>query len=103
MGDRLGPSQIGVRLLSMHAYPSPRGLDRKRGSYIIEINDREIVALEATWLAEARHLITELCLPINYRAYDQWDTRRRFSGDPTLSQPLVELEKLNGTKRVASR
>ena len=48
-----------MRFLSMHTNPS-RGLDRRPSTYIVEINDRKIVALEATCLAEARHLITEL-------------------------------------------
>jgi hypothetical protein len=43
----------------MHTNPSPRKLDREPGIYIVEINNRELVALEATCLAEARHLITE--------------------------------------------
>jgi hypothetical protein len=59
VGDQRGTSEIGMRFLSMHTNPSPRVLDRKPGIYIVEINNREIVALEATCLAEARHLITE--------------------------------------------
>ena len=58
-----------MRFLSMHTNPSHRVLDRKFGTYIVEINNRETVALEATCLAEARHLITELWFRIRLTEY----------------------------------
>jgi hypothetical protein len=76
----------------MHTNPSPRGLDRKPGTYIVEINDREIVALEATCLAEARHLITELWFRIKL-------TERTINGIPVWDgkaklkvRPVTEAE-----------
>jgi hypothetical protein len=71
-----------MRFLSMHTNPSHRVLDRKFGTYIVEINNRETVALEATCLAEARHLITELCFSDQaYRVYDQGDSSLGWEGE----------------------
>jgi hypothetical protein len=81
-----------MRFLSMHTNPSPRGLDRTPGTYIVEINDREIVALEATCLAEARHLITELWFRIKLTEHTingipVWDGKAKLK-----VRPVTEAE-----------
>jgi hypothetical protein len=81
-----------MRLLSMDMNPSPRGLDRKPASYIVEINDREIVALEVTCLAEARHLITELWFRIKLTEHTTngipvWDGKAKLQ-----VRPVTEAE-----------
>jgi hypothetical protein len=81
-----------MRFLSMHTNPSPRGLDRKPGTYIVEINDREIVALEATCPAEARHLITELWFRIKLTEHTingipVWDGKAQLK-----VRPVTEAE-----------
>ena len=81
-----------MRFLSMHTNPSHRVLDRKPGTYIVEINNREIVALEATCLAEARHLITELWFRIRLTEYTTkgipvWDGKAKLQ-----VRPVTEFE-----------
>ena len=76
----------------MHANPSPRVPERKPGPYIVEINNCEIVALEATCLAEARHLITELWFRIRLteqtsKGIPVWDQKAKLQ-----VRPVTEAE-----------
>jgi hypothetical protein len=86
-----------MRFLSMHTNPSHRVLDRKFGTYIVEINNRETVALETTCLAEARHLITELWFRIRLTEYTTkgipvWDGKAKLQ---VRSVTETEAETLN--------
>src|SRR5258707_12543365 len=97
--NQRGTSPDRVRFLSMPTKPSHRVLDRGRGIYIVEINDRAIVALEATCFAEARHLINERWFQIRVTAQTingipVWDGKARLQIRPATE---VEVETLGAT------
>jgi hypothetical protein len=84
----------------MPTKPSPRVLDREPGIYIVEINNRAIVALEATCLAEARHLIGERWFQMRVttqtiNGIPVWDGKARLR---IRSATEVEVETLRATQ-----